>query len=312
MILRKRLEFGENVVILTDKCNQDCIFCCAKETYYHKTDSAEVIQKEILKARQRISFEGGEPTLCKDLVKWVKKAKDRGIREIILCTNGTLLSNKGYVQDLKESGVTLFNINFSSHNERLYKALTRSNLYKNTIKGIKNLASLNLKQGLRLTFVINSVNYKTMLGYARFIAVNFPEIFYIEFNLVKVLGYVQKRRYLIPRFEDIEPWLYRTMDFCRNNGMKIIVDGIPLCFMKNFESFSIDTFKLYGKRYKSFREKTKVQKCKKCSLRGLCGGVRRDYLDIFGEDELKPSRQDPQEIIAKIRIRPKRVQILYE
>ena len=204
-------EIGENIVTLTRKCNQDCIFCSTKGKTNIRTNSKCEIVKKISSNQERISFEGGDPTLCRDLVKWVKKAKKSKIREIILCTNGALLSDFQYANGLVEAGVNLFNINLPSHTKKLHKKLTKADLYDKTLKGIENLSSLNIKNIIRLTFIINSLNYKSMLNYVKFMR-NFPNIFYIEFNLIKVLGYVQDRKHLIPRISSVAGNFYDAVE----------------------------------------------------------------------------------------------------
>ena len=295
------VEVGENVVILTEKCNQDCIFCSARDVFYRRVDSPREIEEKIFYAKTRISFEGGEPTLSGNLLRWVKEAKKQNISEIILCTNGIALADREYVKDLQGAGINLFNINFPSHREDLYRVLTRSYLYKNVITGIENLLSLGPKDIVRLTFVINSLNYKTMLWYTRYIEANFPQIFYIGFNFIKVLGYVKRRTYLVPRLSEVKPYLLAALEFCRINRVKAMVDGIPLCLMTGYEEYSIDLFKVLNRKYKSFREKVKTEKCKRCIIRPLCSGLRRDYLKMYGDTEVNPVVGDREFADYKIR-----------
>lgn len=293
-------EIGENIVTLTRKCNQDCIFCSTKGKTNIKTNSISEIMNKISLNKQRVSFEGGEPTLCRDLIKWVKKAKKNKIREIILCTNGALLSDCQYANDLIAAGVNLFNINLPSHTKKLHKKLTKSDFYNKTLKGIENLNSSNRKNLIRLTFIINSLNYKSMLSYVEFMR-NFSNIFYIEFNLIKVLGYVQDRKHLIPKMSSVADYFYEAMEYCREYGLRVISDGFPLCFMNGFEEFSIDAFKIINRNQGFFVEKTLVNKCKMCSLRRICGGIRKDYFGVRGGEEVRPSLRNPEAIIKKIR-----------
>jgi MoaA/NifB/PqqE/SkfB family radical SAM enzyme len=229
------------------------------------------------------------------------RAKNNKIKEIILCSNGVVLSNKSYARELFESGVNLFNINLPSHYKTLHTSLTKRSFYSNAIKGIENLSSFKESELLRITFVINSLNYKTMLDYLKFLK-RFPNIFYVEFNMIKVLGCALNRKFLVPRLSMLAPYLLEALEYSKEVEQKIIVDGIPLCFMNGFEELNIDVFKSFKRGYKFQVEKIRTQKCEKCSLKHICAGIRKDYFDIYGDKELVASEKSPQNIISLIEI----------
>lgn len=296
----EEVEATESIVNLMDKCNQNCIFCSRGGVW--KKDSDEEIEKIILSQKSSIALEGGEPTLNKDLIKWVRLAKRNGTKDIILVTNGVMLFYKDFTKRLIDEGVTLFNINFPTHIEEINDKLTGTRgLFRKKVCGIKNLIDLGAAKKTRLTFVINSLNYKTMPEYVRFVKKEFPGIFYIEFNLIKELGYVCERKYLIPRLKEIEPYLCETMKFCKKNKIHFLVDGIPLCYMNGFEQHSIDAKKLINNRYTFLCEKARGEICKKCLLTKVCAGPREDYLRIYGEKELTPLSGNIDEVMGRIK-----------
>ena len=292
----------EGIIFLTGKCNQNCLFCSAGGM--DKTRPAASVKRAIGTGKRTVSIEGGEPTLSKDLVKWVKYARSRGAEDVILCSNGIRLNDAAYVRSLTEAGVTLFNINLPSHIERLFDLMTQTKgQLSKRLSGLRTLIEAAGGRNLRLTFVITSLNYKTMKDYAKFIHKNFPEIFYIEFNLVKVLGYAAKRRYLVPKLSELDHYLPETLKYCEAAGMKIITDGIPLCHLKGYEHLAIDPFKLVTSHDSFLKEKLKPPKCGGCSLGTICAGPRKDYLDIYGPDELRKSSKDARRIAETIRSR---------
>ena len=148
----------------------------------------------------------------------------------------------------------------------------------------------------------NSLNYKHMRGYLKFVH-KFPNIFYAEFNLIKVLGYVESRKYLVPRISVIAPYFLKALEYSKKVCLRVIVDGMPLCYMSGFEELNIDTFKFINRGYDRLVEKTKTRRCKRCTLKQVCGGVRTDYIKVFGDEELTPSSKDPSEVIKKVAIR---------
>ena len=112
-------------------------------------------------------------------------------------------------------------------NDHLFDLMTQTKgQLSKRLSGLRTLIEAAGGRNLRLTFVITSLNYKTMKDYAKFIHKNFPEIFYIEFNLVKVLGYAAKRRYLVPKLSELDHYLPETLKYCEAAGMKIITERI--------------------------------------------------------------------------------------
>ncbi len=81
MIKDKYKTESQKIIILNEQCNEDCIFCSGAE---RKEMTDFEIKIEILNATRAVIFEGGEPTLSNKLLKWIKFAKNRGIKEIVL------------------------------------------------------------------------------------------------------------------------------------------------------------------------------------------------------------------------------------
>lgn len=272
---------------ITTKCNLNCIFCSRPGTDFG--DPKEEIPKIISGQKDTIAFEGGEPTLCQDLFELISLAKKGGTREIILVTNGILLYNLDYCRKLVERGITLFNINLPTHVEKLHDSLTGvKGALKPKLQAIRNLIFLDQGAKTRLTFVITSKNYKTLPEYVKFVKKNFPEIFYIALNFIKISGKVEKRKDLVPRLKDIAPFLEKTLEYCQKNKIRILSDGLPLCYLKGYEDCAIDVYKVVHGNPTFLWEKMKPGKCGKCAVNIFCSGVRKDYLDLFGDKEVRP------------------------
>jgi len=100
---------------LTQNCNQSCSFCfknCSSDKHYKDLDISEwkVILKKILKLGvSKLNLTGGEPFLYKNFIDLSKFAKENGVEEIVVNTNGTIPLNK----DILNWVDTLF---FSVHN----------------------------------------------------------------------------------------------------------------------------------------------------------------------------------------------------
>lgn len=281
------------IVDLVARCNQKCLFC-SNVPGSKGVKPGHSRLKEMLAAGAdtlRIGF--WEPTLSDELPELVRSARKAGFAKIQLRTNGVRLSDPDFTSSLLEAGVTTFHLNFPSHLAGLSDHITQSKgSHERRIKGIRNIIRLGGGDKLCLLFVINSLNYATMEEYARFIAENFPGVLNVLFNMVCILGIVPKTLSLVPHFRQVEPHLAAAARVCRRSGLKYMIDDIPLCYMKGFESASVDSHILRsGQNIKI--DKVKPPACASCALTRECAGIRSQYLELYGAGELRPLRPGP-------------------
>ncbi|MEI7527636.1 MAG: radical SAM protein [Elusimicrobiota bacterium] len=288
------------IVFLGSACNYDCLFCSGGPD--DKTQTAAEIRAVIAARPDTLSIEGGEPTLDRGLPEWVRLARKTGVRDIILCTNGARFGNAAYVRELCGAGVTLFNVNFPSHIEKVFGAITRtSGMFPGCLRALRVLIDTAGGARVRLNCVVHLLSAPVLEDYVRFVRRNFPEVFYIEFNLVKVLGHVKRRRYLVPRLGQIIPRLCAALALADRFKMQCICDGFPLCLLPGHEHCAIDARKLLTGDLLYMKEKIKSPRCAGCTLGALCAGPRADYLRIHGDGEIKASSLDPAPIEARVR-----------
>jgi len=296
------MKIKDSVICLTDLCNYRCIFCSRWGTHCANTPAA--VKKTIKLFPDDVCFEGGEPMLAPDLEKWVAFAKAEQVKDIILVTNGFGLGKPAVVEKMLKAGVTMFNVNFPAHDQKLFGLLTqRKGNFKKTVRTVKNLIKTAGPGKVRLTLVANSIIIKYIKDYGKFLVKNFPGISYLEINMVKVLGAVKKRKWLVPRLTELKPYLLEAFYLLEQKKVCFITDGFPLCIMEGFEDHAIDTRFLINYGRPATQEKRHAGPCRLCTLNKICPGPRRDYLRIYGFSELKPSVKDPAAIIETTRKR---------
>ena len=297
----KQIKKNEPIVCITNLCNQKCVFCSRGD--FNPADTKIGIEKKINFFKNSICIEGGEPMLSRKVYKWAAYAKKKKVKDIILVTNGFNLEKPHIVKKLLDAGITMFNVHFPSHNEKLFDILTQTKgNFPSRVAAVKNLINIAGPHKVRLTMVVNSVIYKYMEDYAKFIVDNFSDILYIEINMIKVLGYVEERRWLVPRLKVVKSRLLKAFKILEKANMKFLTDGFPLCYLNGFEHKSIDVFKMGHSRDTLYLdEKNLAPSCFKCSLKKLCSGLRTDYSELYGYSELKPSRKNSVPIILKSR-----------
>lgn len=275
------------ILPITNQCNQNCLFCSAKGR--KEKMGKEFFERMINQIQGSLVISGGEPTLSPDIFWLIEKAKRKNLF-IELQTNATTLCYKELAIKLVKSGVDLFNVNFPSHLLLVNNKITQTKgLFEKRIAGIKNLQKL--KANIRLTCIVNSLNYKNLEDYVIFVNQNFPKIKYIQFSFIKIMGQAKKNPQILISYEKAQPYLLKAFRKCRELNMDFIVDHISPCYLNGYRKHHIDYQKIsQGEKPKySLVEKVKLKECYRCSWFSYCYGVREDYLQFFGKKvKVKP------------------------
>jgi MoaA/NifB/PqqE/SkfB family radical SAM enzyme len=233
-------------------------------------------------------------------------------------TNGVLLSHKKDLDQLFKNGLDVIHFAFQSHKEETYKRLANSkirNSFKKTVKAINN--SISLGRPTHLMHVINSLNYRELPRFVVFVKKNFKGICAINFPFCSPSGNAWKNKWIVPSLSDVEPYVYKAIDYCKKNNILLFVsEGYPLCHLKGYEEYSaivhllikrkvlIDDFitapSVFNAEDITKDKLWKAEQCKKCSLNHICGGVWPNYKKIYGTEELKPSHKSLKKVVKKI------------
>jgi len=282
-----------SIVLVNSECNLNCVYCSSR---FEEPLSMQAVLRQVSGERDQVCFTGGEPLLCKNLLRYIALAKKNGVNEIELQSNGTLFYCRETAKKLVDAGVSIFNIALPSHKESVSAKITGTNgLFSKRIEGIKNL--LEFGASVRITLVVCTLNQDDLLGFAKFVHRKFPGIKFLEFNAVKLKGGCLKNKWLVPGLDALDEGLARVAAYCESKNINFLVDGVPLCHLQGIESHSIDLIKiLNGKASRFHAEKEKAPQCSDCSLNGLCLGFRKGYLELQGNSIARPSREDPERI----------------
>ena len=287
-------------VNLSGKCNQRCIFCSAEE--HVRAQSGKEVNAVIGRSGGRLTIGGWEPTLHPGLPGIVSKAAKAGVKDIALFTNAVLLDDPAYVRRLVAAGVRTFHVNFPSHQEGLSDFLTGSpGSFRRRLAGLRNVFGAPGEKQVSLVFVINSFSYKTMPAYAEFVAENFHGVIHVLFTALCVMGKAEKDHSLVPRYEKFRPYLALAQAVFLKHKIKCLAENVPLCMMPGFEHSSFDARQAaVSGAAAAASGKSHHGKCKVCSLRAACSGLRDDYFRLYGSRELKPSKRRPEDVARAI------------
>ena len=310
----KRLYFAS----LND-CNEDCLFCVRRgdEAPLEFIDTAkakQILAEKRKEGYQEIYFDGGEPTLRKDLNELIEFAKRQKYRRVNILTNGVLLADEKLVKKLiKGKNTPNFNLSFSislhSHKKNISeKLVNKKNTFARTVRGIDNLVK-NGVMDFSVYHVITRQNYTGLPEFVDFIRQKSSQAREITFSFIYPAGAALKNKTIFPRLSEVEPYFIQAAKLCRQYKIKLSLSAcgtVPLCFLKGYEDILIKQQELdqpekvglvdaqkdvkYQLASRQFHQKTKIKSsaCGECFYDDKCGGIWRDYVERYGIGELKP------------------------
>ncbi len=282
-------ESDDNAIVVTNKCNSNCIMCPCSEYWRKKPnifDKEKIIKliSMINPSTKFLTLTGGEPTLIGrdffDILDAIKLyLKDT---KILILTNGRTLSNGNYFKELLNHLPTnaRFGIPLYSNDCSLHDLITRSNNSLNeTVIGIHNLINNNIETEIRI--VPTAINNDKLNELCEYIAYNFYGIDCVNIMAMELTGSATINREKIwidyyESFKNVKEGILRLI----NAGIDVRLYNFPLCKIELGYEFmshkSISDFKI---RYS--------EECDKCILKKECGGVFNSTLQIT-KMELKP------------------------
>lgn len=285
-------------LILGYECNARCDYCSVSDGMRLRNMSTADAVAEVARARRlgihRIAFGGGEPTIRRDLLPLVRFSRDRGFDSVKVSSNGLMYSYDAYAREAVEAGITLFHVSAMAHEKDLYdRILGVPGGLDLVTKGVTNLISLG--QSPVLDLIIKSDTHEVLADIVSYWAGVGVRSFALW--LVALVDRNCGNLASLPRVTDMRDGVCRALDRGRELGVEIWSRHIPPCMLPGHESFCRDLredrvlvvtpdsrFFLWESAISPSRY---TPKCEGCRYRGgTCRGVRRDYLDRYGDAEV--------------------------
>lgn len=281
----------EQIIRVNFHCNQSCRFCFVSTHLPPAGDRA--VREAIVaagRAGARVMLSGGEPTLNPKLVEYVALAKSVSSLPVGLQTNAIRLADPALTQALVDAGVTEAFVSLHGSTAEISDAITEApGTFEKTVVGIDNLHRIQ-SVFLILNFVIHERNIDDLVPYVRLVAARWPRA-YVNISFVAPSSdVVPKDKALVPRYADALPNLARAVEEAKRLGLMIggfeSMCGIPLCLVP----MELTAYHALSDIPEGFDrgEFVKTAACSECALRNKCYGLRRGYLALHGDGELRP------------------------
>jgi cyclic pyranopterin phosphate synthase len=163
-------------VAVTRKCNLRCSYCHGEGEQKSEYSNSEMTADEITRVI-RIAVDlgvkgtkltGGEPLMRRDIVEIVKKvAATRGLTDLSMTTNGTLLSYVAH--DLCKAGLKRVNISLPTLDREVFFKLTGGEV-QDAVSGVKAAVAAGLspvKLNMLLLRDVNNSSVSEMVEFAK-------------------------------------------------------------------------------------------------------------------------------------------------
>jgi len=164
-------------ISLTDRCNLRCRYCMPEagvlklrhEDILSFAEILRIVQGLAALGIRKVRLTGGEPLVRRNLPELIGKIRQiPGIEQVVLTTNGVLLSEQG--EDLIKAGLTGINISLDTLNPATFAAITRRPLFAKVHTGLERVMSLGL-ENIKLNCVpiygVNEGEIPALAGLAR-------------------------------------------------------------------------------------------------------------------------------------------------
>ena len=280
----------EDLIRVIFNCNQACRFC------FVSTHLPTAVDAQVRAAIHRsgaagrwITLTGGEPTLHPRLLEYVALAHAVSPHPVGLQTNATRLADPARVQALVAAGLRRVHVSLHASDAALSDAITEApGTFVETLRGLDALHAEALVT-LVIQCVVTRRNQHGLVDFVRLLAARWPRA---EMGLSFVApssDLVPRDRDLIPRYRDVVPSMEAAVREARALGVAFggfaSMCGVPLCLVS--EEAQTDLLEEIPDGYDG-GEFAHPPPCDACTLRRRCYGVRRGYLALYGDEELRP------------------------
>ena len=265
----------DNPLVLTDRCNSNCIMCPLPERFRREGQSIGVnklieLAHHIPKFAEHITITGGEPFLIReDIFKLLQYLKNTHPEtRFLLLTNGRALASIEYTHLFEASrpkhivvGIPIHGSNALRHDS----IIRTEGGFNETILGIRHLIDIGIPVELRV--VVSNLNADDIYNISKLIVSTFPQVLCVKIMGLEMLGNaaVNQDKVWIP-YRQAFNLARDAIYYMINAGIDVGLYNFPLCAVdKQCWSICEKSISDYKVRF--------ADACDKCKVKGGCGGV---------------------------------------
>ena len=288
-------------VMIGYACNVQCDYCSVTDEMRKENMATAPVMAALLEARRRgakkVAFGGGEPTIRRSLLPLVRWCRDRGYRSIKIPSNGLMYSYRAFAEEACDAGITDFHLSLMAHTDELYaRIMGKPDALALVTQGVRHLIELGRKPIGDLI-----IKHDTWMHLADIVE-HWAGLGIGTFNLWLVSLSDRNRDNLtsLPMVSQMREGIEAAFERGNRLGVTVRSRHIPRCMLPGYEEHVVDlrddkvlvvtpraTFALWESR---ISPNTYAERCNGCRYQhGSCLGVRQDYLERWGDAELRPT-----------------------
>jgi len=265
----------DNAIIITNKCNSNCIMCPSSEAS-RKKGTIEKIENlltfvgHIPPTAIHLTITGGEPFLLGEDTFVLFKAIRKKFcdTEILLLTNGRAFAIKHFCELLEQTipERTIIAIPIHGYDSKSHDSITMSpGSFVQTIAGIKNVLARGLKVEIRI--VVSRLNAEWLTKIASYMLNTFRPGYCVKIIGLEMLGNaaVNREKVWIPYRSAFIKAKEAIKQFT-THGIDVALYNFPLCAVdREFWNICEKSITDYKVRF--------AESCDSCAVRDACGGL---------------------------------------
>ena len=266
---------NDNAILVTNKCNSNCIMCPTAEIVRKKdtnitADRLIEIASHFPKDAPHITITGGEPFLIKkEIFRLFSYLKESFLcTDFLLLTNGRAFASEEYASLLHDSlpNYTIVGIPIHGHIPELHDYITQSKgSFNQTISGIKKLLSKKINVELRI--VVSKINAPYIRDISKLVVKEIPEVYCVKIMAMEMTGNAAKNAEKVwIDYSEAFKSSKDAVDILVSKGINVGLYNFPLCTV-NKQYWSICEKSISGNKIRF------APQCENCSVKDACGGV---------------------------------------
>jgi GTP 3',8-cyclase len=197
-------------VSITDRCNERCTYCMPHELQEWLPRADILTYEETIRLIRiaaglgvsKVRITGGEPLTRREVLNLIRELpKIRGIRDIGVSTNGTLLAREiapctTMARGLRDAGVRSVNISLDTLDREVYSAITGRDLLPQVIEGIDAAISAAFDQIKLNTVLMRGRNEDQLIPLMEFAAARNLILRFIEMMPVSTSEVLEEKNFM--------------------------------------------------------------------------------------------------------------------
>jgi len=280
-------------------CNAVCDYCSVTEQMRLVQMSSVEILPYLKQGRARgvdyVSFGGGEPTIRPDILRLTRAARRLGYGTIRYQTNGFLFAYADFTKRAVDAGLNRLHLSLMTSRAELYDRITGiPDSRKIVLDALENLRGQPVT--LVADLILKADTYRHIRETVAYYADQGVREAYLW--LVSLTDRnADKPESLVP-VSEMRPYIVEALDYGRERGLTVMSRHIPVCLLPAHEDQVVrlgdEDVWVVTPRSSFWLLESVISAnrfgpgCAGCTRQGVCWGLRQDYLDRYGDGEVKP------------------------